>query len=62
MEKYQLLTEIKNILIKNKLTLSSAESCTGGLISSYFPLKQSLEAELLQLNPQEAYLALLQLP
>lgn len=35
MEKYQLLTEIKNILIKNKLTLSSAESCTGGLISSY---------------------------
>ena len=35
MEKYQLLTEIKNILTKNKLTLSSAESCTGGLISSY---------------------------
>ena len=35
MEKMELLENIKNILIKNKLTLSSAESCTGGLISSY---------------------------
>lgn len=35
MEKYQLLSELKKILIENKLTLSSAESCTGGLISSY---------------------------
>lgn len=35
MEKYQLLNNIKNILIKNNLSLSSAESCTGGLISSY---------------------------
>ena len=35
MEKYQLLSELKKILIKNNLTLSSAESCTGGLISSY---------------------------
>jgi len=35
MEKYQLLTQLKNILIKNNLSLSSAESCTGGLISSY---------------------------
>ena len=35
MEKIELLENIKNILIKNKLTLSSAESCTGGLISSY---------------------------
>jgi len=35
MEKYQLLSELKEILIKNKLSLSSAESCTGGLISSY---------------------------
>lgn len=35
MEKYQLLNNIKRILIKNNLSLSSAESCTGGLISSY---------------------------
>ena len=35
MDKYQLLGEIKNILIKNNLSLSSAESCTGGLVSSY---------------------------
>lgn len=35
MEKMELLENIKEILIKNKLTLSSAESCTGGLISSY---------------------------
>ena len=35
MEKYEVLNRIKNILIKNKLSLSSAESCTGGLISSY---------------------------
>ena len=35
MEKMELLENIKNILIKNKLTLSSVESCTGGLISSY---------------------------
>ena len=35
MNKTELLEQIKNILIKNKLTLSSAESCTGGLISSY---------------------------
>lgn len=35
MEKHKLLSEIKKILIKNNLSLSSAESCTGGLISSY---------------------------
>lgn len=35
MEKYEVLNRIKNILIKNNLSLSSAESCTGGLISSY---------------------------
>ncbi len=35
MEKYNLLNQIKDILLKNKLTLSTAESCTGGLISSY---------------------------
>lgn len=35
MEKFELLKEIKEILIGNNLTLSSAESCTGGLISSY---------------------------
>ena len=35
MEKYQILSKIKEILIKNNLSLSSAESCTGGLISSY---------------------------
>lgn len=35
MEKYEILKEIKEILIKNSLSLSSAESCTGGLVSSY---------------------------
>ena len=35
MNKNELLNKIKEILIKNNLTLSSAESCTGGLISSY---------------------------
>ena len=35
MTKNEILTELKEILIKNKLSLSSAESCTGGLISSY---------------------------
>ena len=34
MEKYQVLSEIKEILNKNKLSLSTAESCTGGLVSS----------------------------
>lgn len=29
------LRKIKNILLKNNLKLSTAESCTGGLISSY---------------------------
>ncbi len=31
----KVLDEIKQILIKNNLSLSTAESCTGGLISSY---------------------------
>lgn len=35
MEKYQVLNNIKEILIQNNLTLSVAESCTGGLVSSY---------------------------
>ena len=35
MEKYEVLNKIKEILIQNNLSLSSAESCTGGLISSY---------------------------
>ncbi len=35
MKKQKLLEEIKEILIKNHFSLSSAESCTGGLISSY---------------------------
>ena len=35
MKKYEILSEIKEALIKNNLSLSSAESCTGGLISSY---------------------------
>ena len=35
MNKYELLKEIKEILIKNNLVISSAESCTGGLLSSY---------------------------
>ncbi len=33
--KKQILGLIKELLIKNNLTLSTAESCTGGLISSY---------------------------
>lgn len=35
MKKYELLEKIKKILTENHLSLSSAESCTGGLISSY---------------------------
>ncbi|MBQ8475657.1 CinA family protein [bacterium] len=35
MEKYEILNKIKDILTKNNLSLASAESCTGGLISSY---------------------------
>ena len=35
MTKNEILNQLKEILIKNKLSLSSAESCTGGLISSY---------------------------
>lgn len=35
MKKQELLENLKQILIENNLTLSSAESCTGGLISSY---------------------------
>ena len=35
MTKNEVLTQLKEILIKNNLSLSSAESCTGGLISSY---------------------------
>lgn len=35
MEKNQILEEIKKLMLDNALTLSSAESCTGGLISSY---------------------------
>ncbi len=31
----EVLQKIKDILIKNKLSLSTAESCTGGLLSSY---------------------------
>ncbi len=31
----KVLEEIKKILLKNNLSLSSAESCTGGLVSSY---------------------------
>ena len=34
-KKEEILKELKEILTKNKLTLSSAESCTGGLVSSY---------------------------
>lgn len=33
--KDKILNDLKNILIKNNLKLSSGESCTGGLISSY---------------------------
>ena len=35
MQKLEVLTKIKEILIKNNLTIATAESCTGGLISSY---------------------------
>lgn len=35
MDKEKILIEIKEILIANKLSISSAESCTGGLLSSY---------------------------
>jgi len=35
MEKYEILVQLKDILTGNNLTLSSAESCTGGLVSSY---------------------------
>lgn len=35
MNKEQILEEIKENLINNNLTLSTAESCTGGLLSSY---------------------------
>ena len=35
MDKDRILQEIKDILVKNKLPLLTAESCTGGLISSY---------------------------
>ncbi len=31
----EVLQKIKEILIENKLSLSTAESCTGGLLSSY---------------------------
>lgn len=35
MEKVEILKSIKEILISNNLTIATAESCTGGLISSY---------------------------
>ena len=35
MTKQEILEKLKDILVKNNLTLSSAESCTGGLVSSY---------------------------
>ena len=35
MKKYELLEKIKELLIQNNLSLSTAESCTGGLLSSY---------------------------
>ena len=35
MTKQEILEQLKKILIDNNLTLSSAESCTGGLVSSY---------------------------
>ena len=35
MTKQEILEQLKEILIKNNLTLSTAESCTGGLISSH---------------------------
>lgn len=35
MEKYKLLDEVKHLLISNNLRIATAESCTGGLLSSY---------------------------
>ena len=35
MNKQEILEQLKEILTGNNLTLSSAESCTGGLVSSY---------------------------
>lgn len=35
MVKQEILKQLKELLISNKLSLSSAESCTGGLVSSY---------------------------
>jgi len=35
MKKQEILEELKKILIDNSLSLSTAESCTGGLVSSY---------------------------
>ena len=35
MTRQEILEQLKSILIKNNLSLSSAESCTGGLVSSY---------------------------
>ncbi len=35
MNKYEILCKIKEILIEKKLSLATAESCTGGLLSSY---------------------------
>ncbi len=35
MEKEELLNNLKELFLKHNLTVSSAESCTGGLISSY---------------------------
>lgn len=35
MEKYKLLDEVKHLLISNGLRIATAESCTGGLLSSY---------------------------
>ena len=35
MKKQEILEKLKEILTKNNLMLSSAESCTGGLVSSY---------------------------
>ncbi len=48
MKKIEILSELKNILIKNNLTLSSAESCTGGLISSYLTDIDGASAFILQ--------------
>ncbi len=35
MKKQEILAQIKEILTSKKLSLSTAESCTGGLVSSY---------------------------